>query len=89
MFYLFYGDRRAFELEEDISRARTGAPTSLAFHDMGLSTIVRLAHAAGGRGSILYRKCAYYGYIIIASGGGRTLDHGLRLCVCLPHIGRI
>jgi transcription initiation factor TFIIIB Brf1 subunit/transcription initiation factor TFIIB len=25
----------AFELEGDISRARTEAPTSLAFHDMG------------------------------------------------------
>ena len=45
---------RAFELEEeDISRARTGATTSLAFHDMGISTIVRLPHAVGGRGSII------------------------------------
>jgi transcription initiation factor TFIIIB Brf1 subunit/transcription initiation factor TFIIB len=26
----------AFELEGDISRARTEAPTSLAFHDMGV-----------------------------------------------------
>ncbi|HXV46995.1 MAG TPA: transcription initiation factor IIB, partial [Nitrososphaera sp.] len=30
--------------EEDRNRARTGAPTSLAFHDMGLSTVI-------GRGS--------------------------------------
>ncbi len=30
---------RAFEPEE-ISRARTGTPTSLAFHDMGLSTVI-------------------------------------------------
>jgi transcription initiation factor TFIIB len=35
---------RAFEPEEDRDRARTGAPTSLAFHDMGLSTVI-------GRGS--------------------------------------
>ncbi|HEX2014767.1 MAG TPA: transcription initiation factor IIB [Nitrososphaera sp.] len=35
---------RAFEPEEDRNRARTGAPTSLAFHDMGLSTVI-------GRGS--------------------------------------
>lgn len=56
---------RAFELEEDISRARTEAPTSLAFHDMGVSTIVRVPHAVGGRGGIIYHKCAYYGCIII------------------------
>lgn len=31
---------RAFEPEEDRDRARTGAPTSLAFHDMGLSTVI-------------------------------------------------
>jgi transcription initiation factor TFIIB len=31
---------RAFESEEAESRARTGAPTSLAFHDMGLSTVI-------------------------------------------------
>ena len=31
---------RAFEPEEDNIRARTGAPTSLAFHDMGLSTVI-------------------------------------------------
>jgi transcription initiation factor TFIIB len=36
---------RAFEPEEDRNRARTGAPTSLAFHDMGLSTVI-------GRGSM-------------------------------------
>jgi transcription initiation factor TFIIB len=35
---------RAFEPEEDRNRARTGAPTSLTFHDMGLSTVI-------GRGS--------------------------------------
>lgn len=71
---------RAFELEEDISRARTEAPTSLAFHDMGVSTIVRFPHALGGLGGIIYHKCAYYGCIIIvgASGGSSTtLDHGL------------
>ena len=44
---------RAFELEEDNSLARTEAPTFLAFHDMGVSTIVRLPHAVGGRGSII------------------------------------
>lgn len=31
---------RAFEPEEDKSRSRAGAPTSLAFHDMGLSTVI-------------------------------------------------
>ena len=31
---------RAFEPEEDKDRARTGAPSSLAFHDMGLSTVI-------------------------------------------------
>lgn len=31
---------RAFGAEEDRDRARTGAPTSLAFHDMGLSTVI-------------------------------------------------
>lgn len=31
---------RAFEPEEDRNKARTGAPTSLAFHDMGLSTVI-------------------------------------------------
>jgi transcription initiation factor TFIIB len=31
---------RIFESEEDKNRARTGAPTSLAFHDMGLSTVI-------------------------------------------------
>jgi transcription initiation factor TFIIB len=31
---------RAFEPEEDRNRARVGAPTSLAFHDMGLSTVI-------------------------------------------------
>ena len=35
---------RSFTSEEDVARARTGAPTSLAFHDMGLSTMI-------GRGS--------------------------------------
>jgi transcription initiation factor TFIIIB Brf1 subunit/transcription initiation factor TFIIB len=30
---------RTFDLQED-SRARAGAPTSLAFHDMGLSTMI-------------------------------------------------
>ena len=35
---------RSFTSEEDGARARTGAPTSLAFHDMGLSTMI-------GRGS--------------------------------------
>jgi transcription initiation factor TFIIIB Brf1 subunit/transcription initiation factor TFIIB len=44
---------RAFELEEDNSLARTEAPTFLAFHDMGVSTIVRVPHAVGGRGSII------------------------------------
>jgi transcription initiation factor TFIIB len=31
---------RAFEADEERERARTGAPTSLAFHDMGLSTVI-------------------------------------------------
>ena len=31
---------RSFTSEEDGARARTGAPTSLAFHDMGLSTMI-------------------------------------------------
>jgi transcription initiation factor TFIIB len=31
---------RAFEPEEDKNKARAGAPTSLAFHDMGLSTVI-------------------------------------------------
>ena len=31
---------RAFTVEEKNSKARTGAPTSLAVHDMGLSTII-------------------------------------------------
>ena len=35
---------RSFTSEEDGARARTGAPISLAFHDMGLSTMI-------GRGS--------------------------------------
>jgi hypothetical protein len=71
---------RAFELEGDISRARTEAPNFLAFHDMGVSTIVRVPHAVGGRGGIIYHKCAYYDCIIIigTSGGSTTtLDHGL------------
>jgi transcription initiation factor TFIIB len=29
---------RSFDIEEDKNRARVGAPTSLAFHDMGLAT---------------------------------------------------
>lgn len=33
-------ERRASTLEEAGKRARTGAPTSLARHDMGLSTII-------------------------------------------------
>jgi hypothetical protein len=70
---------RPFELEGDISRARTEAPTSLAFHDMGVSTIVRVPHAVGGRGGIIYHKCAYHDCIIIigTSGSSTTLDHGL------------
>jgi hypothetical protein len=70
---------RAFELEGDISRARTEAPNFLAFHDMGVSTIVRVPHAVGGRGGIIYHKCANYDCIIIigTSGGSTaTLDHG-------------
>jgi len=31
---------RSFTSEEDGARARTGAPSSLAFHDMGLSTVI-------------------------------------------------
>jgi transcription initiation factor TFIIB len=31
---------RSFNIEEDKNRARVGAPTSLAFHDMGLSTTI-------------------------------------------------
>jgi transcription initiation factor TFIIIB Brf1 subunit/transcription initiation factor TFIIB len=44
---------RAFELEGDISRARTEAPNFLAFHDIGVSTIVRAPHAVGGRSGII------------------------------------
>ncbi len=31
---------RSFDIEEGANRAPTGAPTSLAFHDMGLSTVI-------------------------------------------------
>jgi transcription initiation factor TFIIB len=31
---------RSFGIEEGADRARTGTPTSLAFHDMGLSTVI-------------------------------------------------
>ena len=31
---------RSSDIEEGTNRARTGAPTSLAFHDMGLSTVI-------------------------------------------------
>jgi len=31
---------RSLDIEEGVSRARTGTPTSLAFHDMGLSTVI-------------------------------------------------
>jgi transcription initiation factor TFIIB len=31
---------RAFDIQEDENRARVGTPTSLAFHDMGLSTTI-------------------------------------------------
>src|SRR5919199_3560223 len=31
---------RSFDIEEDKNRARVGIPTSLAFHDMGLSTTI-------------------------------------------------
>jgi hypothetical protein len=73
---------RPFELEGDISRARTEAPTSRAFHDMGVSTIVRAPHAVGGRSGIIYHKCAYYDCIVItgtsgsSSSSSTTLDHG-------------
>ena len=63
---------RAFELEGDISRARTEAPTSLAFHDMGVSTIVCVPHAVGGRGSIMYHKRAYYGCIVIVGASASS-----------------
>ena len=33
-------ERRAFSFEEADKRARTGAPSSLVHHDMGLSTII-------------------------------------------------
>ena len=33
-------ERRAYSIQEADERARTGARTSLAFHDMGLSTII-------------------------------------------------
>lgn len=44
---------RPFELEGDIGTARTEAPTSLAFYDMGVSTIVRLPPAVGGLAGII------------------------------------
>jgi len=31
---------RSFDIEEEASQARAGTPTSLAFHDMGLSTVI-------------------------------------------------
>jgi transcription initiation factor TFIIB len=31
---------RSFDIEEGANRTRTGTPTSLAFHDMGLSTVI-------------------------------------------------
>src|ERR687894_1988118 len=31
---------RSFDIGEEANRARTGTPTSLAFHDMGLSTVI-------------------------------------------------
>jgi transcription initiation factor TFIIB len=31
---------RSFDIEEGANRARTGTPTSLAFHDMGVSTVI-------------------------------------------------
>ena len=37
-------DRRAYSMQEADERARTGARTSLAFHDMGLSTIIGKAN---------------------------------------------
>lgn len=37
-------ERRAFTLEEHQERARTGIPSSLAVHDMGLATIIGLAN---------------------------------------------
>ena len=41
---------RAFTVEEKNSKARTGAPTSLAVHDMGLSTVIgRTNRDAGGQ----------------------------------------
>ncbi len=43
-------ERRAFTKEEFESRTQTGAPTSLARHDMGLSTIIsRVNKDASGR----------------------------------------
>jgi len=43
-------DRRAFSKEEFESRSQTGAPTSLARHDMGLSTVIgRVDRDASGR----------------------------------------
>lgn len=37
-------ERRAYSIQEADERARTGARTSLAFHDMGLSTIIGKAN---------------------------------------------
>jgi transcription initiation factor TFIIB len=37
-------ERRAYSMQEADERARTGARTSLAFHDMGLSTIIGKAN---------------------------------------------
>jgi hypothetical protein len=48
---------------------------------MGVSTIVCVPHAVGGRGSIIYHKRAYYGCIVIVGASASsttTLDHGLR-----------
>jgi transcription initiation factor TFIIIB Brf1 subunit/transcription initiation factor TFIIB len=40
---------RSFDIGEHENRARTGTPTSLAFHDMGLSTVIgkEVTDAAG------------------------------------------
>ena len=42
-------ERRAYSMQEADERARTGVRTSLAFHDMGLSTIIgRLTRMLAG-----------------------------------------
>jgi transcription initiation factor TFIIB len=43
----------SFDIEEGANRARIGPPTSLAFHDMGLSTVIG-KEATDASGNVIY-----------------------------------